>query len=115
MTLAGPRTAPDRVERDSTTRDGPTESAFGSEGWGFESLQARQVDVQPEAVPKPETASVASGKGPTSNGFSNGSVGTPCHGVVRTLRNGKEAGLEAAGKPLVSRFDKFVSFVFLVV
>jgi len=39
--LAGPRTAPDLVERHPTTPDGPVGSAYGSEGWGFESLRAR--------------------------------------------------------------------------
>jgi hypothetical protein len=38
MTFAGPRIAPDLVERDPTTSDGPVGTAYGSEGWGFESL-----------------------------------------------------------------------------
>ena len=52
-TLARTRTAPELVERDSTTRDGPTGSAYGSEVWGFESLQARQTDVQVRRGPGP--------------------------------------------------------------
>jgi hypothetical protein len=39
--LAGQRTPPDLVERDSTAPPGPVGMAYGSEGWGFESLRAR--------------------------------------------------------------------------
>jgi hypothetical protein len=38
--LGGRRATPDLVERHSTTADGHTVGAYGSEGWGFDSLRA---------------------------------------------------------------------------
>ena len=42
---------PDRVERHSTTADGPVGTAYGSEGWGFESLRVRHTAAEVRATP----------------------------------------------------------------
>lgn len=47
---AGPTSPPYRVERDSTTTDGPVGTAYGSEGWGLESLRTRRLFL--EVVPE---------------------------------------------------------------
>jgi hypothetical protein len=51
-TPAGTRTRPDLLQQHETTPTGPVGSAYGSEGWGFESLRARCADALVRGGPR---------------------------------------------------------------